>query len=105
MLQEKRKLQEQIICEIKKAYLKYGIEDVSVAYLIKATKIERRNMYRLLDMLLDNNIICMNIFSICPYCYESNIQKSEVEKVKCSHCNEIYLSNDIIEKYRINSDE
>lgn len=104
-LQEKNKQQEQIICEIKKARLKYGVEEIPIAYLIKTTKMGRRDLYRLLDMLQDEGRIEVKMFSTCPYCYQSNIQNSEDEKVRCSYCNEVYLGDDIVEKYRMNNNE
>lgn len=45
------------------------------------------------------------MFSTCPYCYESNIKNDENKFIKCSHCNELYSSNDEIEKYRIKKSE
>lgn len=96
------KQQEQIINEFKKIKCNSDKNvSIPISYLIRNTKIERRIVFQIVDYLLEKQVIEKKIVSICPNCYESNIQNYDDAIVKCSYCNEIYSSNDKIEKYRL----
>lgn len=96
------KQQEQIINEFKKIKCNMG-ESVSIpiSYLIKNTKLERRIVFQIIDYLIEKQVVEKIIVSICPNCYESNIHKNDYTVVRCKHCNELYNTDDIIEKYRL----
>ena len=95
------KQQELIISEIRKVKLNEDIIGVSAPYLISTTKLKRKLLYRALDRLIDNKVIEIINFSVCPYCLNSNFHEEDVEKVVCKKCCETYTVNDIEENYRI----
>lgn len=103
--QLQRQQQEHIIREFEKIKLKRGILDIPIFYLIKTTRINQRTLINQISILIEKGILEVNMFSTCPYCYESNMKNDENKFIKCSHCNELYSSNDEIEKYRIKKSE
>jgi|GEM_PF-3687536 len=77
-----------------------GINKISMPYLLKNIKIKQKDLYDQIHLLLELNILDMDEYSVCPYCGKED-KYSEDIKLRCSKCKQVYIPNNIKEKFSL----
>lgn len=89
------------IIKILEALVDNGINEVTVPYILKVSKINQFKIYECLHELLDLKILNLVEYSICPYCYLHNDNK-DIKLTTCKRCKNVYSPENVIEKFKIN---
>lgn len=78
----------------------FGMAEIPITYFMRFTDIPSSKIYDIFNVLILDKKIKKIYYSECPYCSHQNRLSVSNEQVKCSRCNQKYLVERVIEKFK-----